>query len=70
MATDERFRQQVDLLIRVLPSVAEDVAEDGAEDGAEENLFALKGRTAIHVFVRDLPRLCVDIDLDLPVKCP
>lgn len=31
MATDERFRQQVDLLIRLLPSVA------------EENVFALKG---------------------------
>lgn len=57
MATDERFRQQVDLLIRVLPSVA------------EENLFALKGGTAINLFVRDLPRLSVDIDLTyLPVK--
>ena len=57
MATDERFRQQVDLLIRVLPSVA------------EENVFALKGGTAINLFVRDLPRLSVDIDLTyLPVK--
>ncbi len=57
MATGERFRQQVDLLIRVLPSVA------------EENVFALKGGTAINLFVRDLPRLSVDIDLTyLPVK--
>lgn len=57
MTTDERFRQQVDLLIRVLPSVA------------EENVFALKGGTAINLFVRDLPRLSVDIDLTyLPVK--
>ena len=45
MATDEQFRQQVDILIRVLPSVA------------EENVFALKGGTAITLFVRDLPRL-------------
>ena len=57
MAIDERFHQQVDLLIRVLPSVA------------EENVFALKGGTAINLFVRDLPRLSVDIDLTyLPVK--
>lgn len=57
MAIDERFRQQVDLLIRVVPSVA------------EENVFALKGGTAINLFVRDLPRLSVDIDLTyLPVK--
>ena len=57
MAINERFRQQVDLLIRVLPSVA------------EENVFALKGGTAINLFVRDLPRLSVDIDLTyLPVK--
>jgi predicted nucleotidyltransferase component of viral defense system len=30
---------------------------------AEEECFALKGGTAINVFVRDLPRLSVDIDL-------
>jgi predicted nucleotidyltransferase component of viral defense system len=57
MAIEERFRQQVDLLIRVLPSVS------------EEAMFALKGGTAINLFVRDLPRLSVDIDLTyLPVK--
>jgi hypothetical protein len=30
---------------------------------AEEKCFALKGGTAINLFVRDLPRLSVDIDL-------
>jgi hypothetical protein len=36
---------------------------------AEESCFALKGGTAINFFVRDMPRLSVDIDLVyLPVK--
>ena len=57
MPIDERYRQQVELLVRTLPSVA------------AENVFALKGGTAINLFVRDLPRLSVDIDLTyLPVK--
>jgi len=57
MAIDERYRQQVELLVRTLPSVA------------AEDIFALKGGTAINLFVRDLPRLSVDIDLTyLPVK--
>lgn len=57
MAIDERFRQQVDLLVRSLPSVS------------GEDVFALKGGTAINLFVRDLPRLSVDIDLTyLPVR--
>lgn len=57
MAIDERYRQQVELLVRTLPSVA------------SEDVFALKGGTAINLFVRDLPRLSVDIDLAyLPVK--
>ncbi|MET4104204.1 MULTISPECIES: nucleotidyl transferase AbiEii/AbiGii toxin family protein [Rhodobacterales] len=57
MAIDERYRQQVELLVRTLPSVA------------SEDVFALKGGTAINLFVRDLPRLSVDIDLTyLPVK--
>ena len=35
---------------------------------AEEECFALKGGTAINLFIRDLPRLSVDIDLAyLPV---
>lgn len=57
MAINENYRRQVALLIRTLPSVA------------EEEVFALKGGTAINLFVRDLPRLSVDIDLVyLPVK--
>lgn len=45
------YRSQVDLLLRVLPEVA------------REDVFALKGGTAINLFVRDMPRLSVDIDL-------
>ena len=56
MPVDERYRRQVALLVRTLPFVA------------EERCFALKGGTAINLFVRDLPRLSVDIDLTyLPV---
>ena len=51
------YVEQVQLLVRVLPIVA------------EETVFALKGGTAINLFYRDLPRLSVDIDLAyLPVK--
>lgn len=51
------YRAQVDLLLQVLPYVA------------KEEIFALKGGTAINLFVRDLPRLSVDIDLTyLPVN--
>jgi predicted nucleotidyltransferase component of viral defense system len=57
MAFSDAYRQQVSLLIRVLPHVA------------AESCFALKGGTAINLFVRDLPRLSVDIDLTyLPVE--
>ncbi len=57
MAFLDSYRQQVALLIRVLPFVA------------EERAFALKGGTAINLFVRDMPRLSVDIDLTyLPVE--
>ena len=56
MAASEHYRRQVGLLIRVLPLVA------------EENVFALKGGTAINLFIRDLPRLSVHVDLTyLPV---
>lgn len=51
MAFSEQYRRQVALLLRVLPYVA------------AEDCFALKGGTAINLFVRDLPRLSVDIDL-------
>jgi len=51
------YRRQVALLIRLLPLVA------------EEKCFALKGGTAINLFVRDMPRLSVDIDLTyVPVQ--
>jgi len=45
------YYKQVQLLMRVLPFVA------------KEKCFALKGGTAINLFIRDLPRLSVDIDL-------
>ena len=45
------YRAQVDLLLQVLPHVA------------KETSFALKGGTAINLFVHDCPRLSVDIDL-------
>jgi predicted nucleotidyltransferase component of viral defense system len=48
---NERYRSQVDLLIRILPHI-----------NSEEH-FALKGGTAINMFIWDMPRLSVDIDL-------
>jgi hypothetical protein len=48
---DTRFFKQADLLVQVLPFVH------------AEPCFALKGGTAINFFVRDFPRLSVDIDL-------
>lgn len=51
------YFKQVELLIEVLPYVTMD------------NFFALKGGTAINLFIRDFPRLSVDIDLMyLPVE--
>jgi len=53
----DRFQSQVALLIEVLPFVA------------AETVFALKGGTAINLFVGDMPRLSVDINLTyLPVS--
>jgi len=48
---DTNYTGQVDLLLSILPIVA------------KEKLFALKGGTAINLFVREMPRLSVDIDL-------
>lgn len=48
---EEIYRKQVELLIRCLPEVQ------------KQNCFALKGGTAINLFIRDMPRLSVDIDL-------
>src|ERR1039457_4134226 len=57
MAFNETYRRQVARLIKILPHVA------------AETCFALKGGTAINLFVRDMPRLSVDIDLTyLPVE--
>src|SRR5215813_990486 len=57
MPFEEQYRRQVALLLRAIPLVA------------EEDCFALKGGTAINLFVRDMPRLSVDIDLTyLPVQ--
>jgi len=48
---DNPYLRQVTWLLEVLPLVG------------REPCFALKGGTAINLFVRDLPRLSVDIDL-------
>jgi predicted nucleotidyltransferase component of viral defense system len=51
------YRQQVSLLLSVLPEVA------------KEKSFALHGGTSINLFIRDMPRLSVDIDLTyLPIE--
>ena len=51
MPIADGYRNQVELLIRTIPFVA------------AETEFALKGGTAINLFLRDMPRLSVDIDL-------
>lgn len=57
MAFSDIYRKQVTLLVRTLPYVS------------QEECFALKGGTAINLFVRNLPRLSVDIDLTfLPIS--
>jgi len=48
---EKAYKKQVELLLSVLPEVA------------KETGFALHGGTAINMFVRDMPRLSVDIDL-------
>ena len=47
----QAYKAQVDLLLQILPHIA------------KEEIFALKGGTAINLFVRDMPRLSIDIDL-------
>ncbi len=57
MKSPNFYRSQVQLLIQALPVVATQMC------------FALKGGTAINLFLRDLPRLSVDIDLTyVPIK--
>ena len=48
---NQAYKKQVGLLLDVLPEVA------------KEACFAMHGGTAINLFVRDMPRLSVDIDL-------
>jgi predicted nucleotidyltransferase component of viral defense system len=47
----QEFRNQVNLLLAVIPEVG------------KEECFALHGGTAINLFLRNMPRLSVDIDL-------
>ncbi len=51
MALSPTFFNQVKLLVAALPQIQ------------KEECFALKGGTAINLFIRDMPRLSVDIDL-------
>jgi predicted nucleotidyltransferase component of viral defense system len=54
---DTPYYNQVRLILRVLPEIA------------EEKRFALKGGTAINLFVRNMPRMSIDIDLTwLPLQ--
>ena len=57
MAPRDAYRTQVNLLIRCIPAIAHTPE------------FALKGGTAINLFLHDMPRLSVDIDLTfLPIS--
>jgi len=54
---DSPYFKQAQLMLRAMPHVA------------AEECFALKGGTAINLYVRDMPRLSVDIDLTyLPLE--
>jgi hypothetical protein len=56
MPAAELYRRQAALLVKAIPLAA------------TETCFALEGGTAINLFVRDMPRLSVDIDLTyLPI---
>lgn len=48
---NEAYKKQVKLLLDILPEVA------------KEECFAMHGGTAINLFLQDMPRLSVDIDL-------
>ena len=57
MIKDNPYYRQAELLLRILPIVN------------QEEVFALKGGTAINFFYRDLPRSSVNVDLAyLPLK--
>ncbi len=51
MSFNQIYNEQVDLLLEVLPVIN------------DFDCFALKGGTAINLFIRNMPRLSVDIDL-------
>jgi len=54
---DKKYREQVQLLISVIPEIA------------KEKCFALHGGTAINLFINNMPRLSVDIDLTyIPIE--
>ena len=48
---DDVYVRQAELMVRCLPEIG------------KQSIFALKGGTAINLFVRPMPRLSVDIDL-------
>jgi predicted nucleotidyltransferase component of viral defense system len=53
----EEYKNQVKLLLSIMPEIV------------KENCFALHGGTAINLFIRNMPRLSVDIDLTyLPLE--
>jgi len=53
---DSLYFRQAELLLQILPHIS------------KETDFAIKGGTAINFFIRDLPRLSVDVDLTyLPI---
>lgn len=57
MSYSRGYLAQVKLLLQVLPVIN------------KQDCFALKGGTAINLFIRDMPRLSVDIDLTyLPIE--
>ena len=54
---DTRFFRQAELLLQILPFFS------------GQDIFAVKGGTTINFFIRNLPRLSVDIDLAyLPIN--
>lgn len=54
---NDRYRKKVELLLKVLPFVT------------DEECFALHGGTAINLFVKNLFRLSVDIDVTyIPIE--
>lgn len=62
MASRTNYIEQVELIVQVLPEIF--------ENQELKECFALKGGTAINLFIRDMPRLSVDIDLAYLPKEP